>query len=328
LAAVKTKRLGLLWRIDMDVLVTGGAGFIGSHIVRELVDKGHNVKVLDHFATGKRENLPSNIEPIGGDIRNADDVKAAVSGTQFIMHHAAMPSVQRSVENPVMTAEVNIIGTLNLLRAARDAGVERFIFASSSSVYGNLPKLPKQEDMRPEPASPYAITKLACEQYCSVFHRLYGIGTVCLRYFNVFGPRQNPLSEYAAVIPKFIYALKNGRRPVIFGDGEQSRDFTYVKNVVNANMLAMKANGADGKVFNIASGKRITLNGFVEKLNQIMGKDVKPEYMDARKGDVKHSLADISMAREILGYEPGWDFEKGLRETVKWYANEHERKTG
>jgi nucleoside-diphosphate-sugar epimerase len=305
----------------MDILVTGGAGFIGSHIVEGLLREGHNVRTIDNIATGKDENVARGAELIRGDIRKPEVVKEAVSGVQCIMHQAALPSVQRSIKDPVMSNEVNVSGTLNLLCAARDCGAERFVFASSSSVYGNIPKLPKREDMKPEPVSPYAITKLVGECYCRAFHDIYGLKTVSLRYFNVFGPRQDPLSEYSAVIPKFINLIKTGGKPVIYGDGEQSRDFTYVKNVVKANLLAMKAGNVGGEVFNVACGERFTLNELVAKLNSIMGKDVRPEYGEERKGDVRHSLADISKARERLGYEPEWDFESGLRETVRWFSD-------
>jgi len=304
------------------VLVTGGAGFIGSAIVEELVAQEHEVRVLDNFATGKRDNLDrvrGSIRLMEGDIRDPVTVRLAMSDIDFVLHQAALSSVARSVVDPVTTAEVNIQGTLNLLMAARDARVRRVVFAGSSSVYGDNPQLPKREDAQPMPRSPYAITKLAGEHYCRVFHQLYGLETVVLRYFNVFGPRQRPDSQYAAVIPKFIDAALHGQRPVIYGDGKQSRDFTYVSNVVQANLLACEAAEAPGEVLNIACGSRISLRALLDLLSEHTGNGVAPEYAAARPGDVRHTLADISKAERILGYRPHVDMGEGLRRTVEWH---------
>jgi len=300
-------------------LVTGGAGFIGSNIVEELLEQGQKIRVLDNFSTGKKENISpflDRIELIEGDIRNYHTVRKAVEGVHFVLHQAALPSVPRSIKNPIMTNEVNVGGTLNILHAAKDGGVKRVVYASSSSVYGNSVVLPKREDMSPNPLSPYAVSKLAGEKYCQVFYQIYGLETVCLRYFNVFGPKQDPNSQYSAVIPKFIVAIKEDKRPVIYGDGKQSRDFTFVANVVEANMLACKANDAVGKVFNIACSKRHSLINLVDSLNRIFGSDIKPVFTEPRKGDVKHSLADIQKAKKILNYKVKVDFLSGLRLTI------------
>ena len=300
-------------------LVTGGAGFIGSNIVEELLKRGQKVRVLDNFSTGKRENiLPflDRIELIEGDIRDYRVVREAVDGVDFILHQAALPSVPRSVKDPIMTNEVNVGGTLNILDAAKNAGVKRIVYASSSSVYGNSEILPKSEDMSPEPISPYAVSKLAGEKYCKVFSEVYGLETVILRYFNVFGPRQDPNSQYSAVIPKFIAAMKRGERPVIYGDGKQSRDFTYVTNVVEANILACKADNVSGEVFNVGCGERFTVRKLVDQLNKILGMDIRPDFQKERKGEVKHSLADISKAMKLLGYNPSVDFPNRLRKAI------------
>jgi len=303
-------------------LVTGGAGFIGSNIAEELVKKGHSVRVVDNFITGKRENISSfleKIELIEGDIRDFEVCKRAAEGVDFVLHQAALPSVPRSVENPLLTNEINITGTLNLLLASRDAGVQKFVFASSSSVYGDNPQLPKKEGNEGIPLSPYAISKRVGEMYCRVFSQVFNLSTVCLRYFNIFGPRQDPFSQYAAAIPNFITRMVKEETPVIFGDGEQSRDFTYVSNVVEANILASKARGVSGEIFNIACGERTTVNSLVENINKVLDKEIKPSYDDVRPGDIKHSFADISKARKILKYEPSVPFSEGLRNTILWF---------
>jgi UDP-glucose 4-epimerase len=304
-------------------LVTGGAGFIGSHIVETLVKKGESVKVLDNFATGKRENIApfqADIELVEGDLRNPDDVRKAVEGVQFVLHQGALPSVPKSVEDPVGSNESNITGTLNVLIASRDAGVKRVVYAASSSAYGDSPTLPKEETMKPAPLSPYAIQKYVGELYCSNFYDLYGLETVSLRYFNVFGPRQDPTSQYAAVIPKFITALAEGKPPTIYGDGEQSRDFTYVENVVQANLLAAQAEGAAGEMMNFACGERYTLNEILRHLQAMMKTDIEPVYRDPRPGDVKHSLADIKKSQKLLGYTPHVSLEEGLKRTVAFFT--------
>jgi nucleoside-diphosphate-sugar epimerase len=303
-------------------LVTGGAGFIGSHIAGELVKQNQKVRVLDNFSSGKRDNLLhllDKIELVEGDIRDMWTVFDAVDGVDFIVHEAALTSVQRSIDNPLTTNEVNISGTLNLLKAALDKKVKRVIFASSSSVYGNTPKQPKVETMTPHPISPYAISKLAAEEYCLSFYKLYGLETVCLRYFNVFGPRQEPESQYSAVIPKFISYFLEGRSPVVYGDGEQSRDFTFVSNVVEATLLACFKPEAPGKILNIATGLAHSLNQFIEILNRLTGNHLKPVYAKDRAGDVRNSRADITSAKKILDYQPKVDFQKGLEETVEHF---------
>lgn len=303
-------------------LVTGGAGFIGSHIVRALVRQGQRVRVLDNFATGRRANLTgleSEIELAEGDIRDLDAVRRAVAGVDCVVHQAALPSVARSLQDPLTTHQSNATGTLQVLIAARDAGVRRVVYASSSSVYGDTPKLPKVEDMTPQPLSPYAVSKLAGEKYCAVFTRLYDLETVCLRYFNVFGPRQDPTSEYAAVVPRFITAMLRGERPTIYGDGTQSRDFTFVDNAVYATLLAAQAPGVAGQCFNTACGRRYTLLELVAVLNAILGTRLEPRFTDPRPGDVKHSLADISKAQRGLGYSPQVSLEEGLRLTAEWF---------
>ena len=303
-------------------LVTGGAGFIGSHLVEELVKQGQRVRVIDNLSTGKRENIEpflEKIEFIEGDIRDLGLVRKAMDGVDYVLHQAAVPSVPRSVKDPLTTNAANVDGTLNILIAARDADVKRVVYASSSSVYGDTPTLPKQEGMKSQPRSPYAVSKLAGELYCQAFYHVYGLEAVALRYFNVFGPRQDPESQYAAVVPKFITALLRGDPPMIFGDGKQSRDFTYVDNVVAANLLAAKASGVAGEVFNIACGERITINELARMLTEIIGVNIEPEYTPPRPGDVLHSLADISKAQKLLGYKIKVDFERGLQKTVEWY---------
>ncbi len=308
--------------MSRSYLVTGGAGFIGSHITEALVKQGGRVKVLDNFATGKRENIDpflDDLELVEGDLRNLEDVRKAVKGVEVVLHQGALPSVPKSVEDPVGSNESNITGTLNCLIASRDAGVRRVVYAASSSAYGDSPTLPKEETMKPEPLSPYAIQKYVGELYCRNFYQLYGLETVSLRYFNVFGPRQDPTSQYAAVIPRFITALAAGKAPTIYGDGEQSRDFTYVDNVVHANLLAAHAEGAAGEMMNFACGKRCTLNELLEQIQRIMQTRIEPVYTDPRPGDVKHSLADTRKSRQLLGYEPHVSLEEGLKRTVAFF---------
>jgi nucleoside-diphosphate-sugar epimerase len=309
-------------------LVTGGAGFIGSNIVHELVAHGEAVRVLDNFSTGRRENITpflEDIELIEGDLRHLDTVRQAAEGVDYILHQGALPSVPRSIDNPLETNEANVRGTLNLLVAARDAGVKRVVCASSSSVYGDTPTLPKTEEMRPVPLSPYAVSKLAGEHYCQVFHQVYGLETVALRYFNVFGPRQDPTSQYAAVIPKFVTAMLRGEQPVVYGDGEQSRDFSYVTNVVRANLLAATAPGVEGRVFNIACGQGYNLLELVATVNRVLGTDITPAHTAPRVGDIRHSLADITRAREMLGYQVEVEFEEGLCRLITWYREQGEQ---
>jgi len=306
------------------VLVTGGAGFIGSNLTEALLKQGHLVRVLDNFSTGKRENLIfdeaySSLEIIEGDIRDLTICQRAMKDIEYVFHQAALPSVQRSVEDPLTSNSVNVEGTLNILLAARNAGVKRLIYASSSSVYGDTPTLPKNEEMPPNPLSPYALQKYIGEQYCRLFFQLYGLEAVSLRYFNIFGPKQDPTSIYSAVIPRFIDALLEGRPPIIFGDGEQSRDFTYIDNVVQANLLAMSAAHLNGEAINIACGKRTSLNQLLNFLKEIVGSKVSPIYEEPRKGDVRHSLANIQKGKEILNYEPEVGIERGLRKTVEYF---------
>jgi len=303
-------------------LVTGGAGFIGSNIVEELVRRKQEVVVIDDLSTGKRENIEPLLETITfieGDIRDRELVRGALDGVDYVLHQAALASVPRSIENPILVNEVNVSGTLILLDESRRAGVKRFVYAASSSAYGDTEVLPKREDMNPAPLSPYAISKLTGEYYCSVYYKVYGLKTISLRYFNVFGPRQDPNSQYAAVIPIFITKLLKGESPTIFGDGEQSRDFTYVSNVVNANLLAATSENAKGQVVNIACGERYTLNELLGILKRMTGKNIEAVYTDPRPGDVKHSQADISLAKKLLGFRPEISFEEGLKKTVEWY---------
>jgi len=305
-----------------NYLVTGGAGFIGSNLVEALVQQGESVRVLDNLSTGKLSNLGNfngRIDFIQGDICDLSVVREAVKGVDYVLHQAALPSVSRSVNNPIATNEANVVGTLNVLTAARDANVKRMVYACSSSVYGNSERLPKREDMPANPISPYAISKYTGEQYCRVFNKLYGLETVVLRYFNVFGRRQNPNSQYAAAIPIFINSFLEDKPPIIFGDGEQSRDFTFVENVIHANLLACHAEDAAGEVFNIAYGGRTTINNLVRIIKELIGSDVEPIHKQERKGDVRHSQADISKARNILGYDPKVDLETGLERTVEWF---------
>lgn len=308
----------------MKYLVTGGAGFIGSNLVEELLKRGNSVRVLDNFSTGKRENLKefeNDIEVFEGDIRSYHTVNQAVKGVEVILHQAALPSVPRSINDPITSNDVNVGGTINLLDAARDHSVRRIIFASSSSVYGDNPKLPKTEDMLPNPLSPYAVSKLAGEKYCQVYSRLYDIETLALRYFNVFGPKQDPNSQYSAVIPKFIMAMNSNKQPVIFGDGLQSRDFTYVANVVEANILAAETSMNSGAVINCATHGQITLKELVDKININFGKNIKPLFLEARAGDIKHSYASIEKIRAALKYSPVVMFDEGLDKTIRYYCN-------
>jgi nucleoside-diphosphate-sugar epimerase len=308
-------------------LVTGGAGFIGSNIVEALLGRGEQVRILDDFSSGRRENLSATSqwsggqdrsELIEGDVHDFDVCRRAVGGVDFVLHLAAIPSVQRSVGNPLLTNEVNVRGTLQLLEASREAGVQRFVFASSSSLYGESETLPKLESMAPDPISPYGLQKLAGESYCTLYHRLYGLPTVALRYFNVFGPRQDPASEYAAVIPRFIAAAKSGGRATIYGDGEQTRDFTYVENVVQANLRAVEADrSACGRSYNIACGERISLNQLLRRIGRVLGGEVAASHEEPRPGDIRHSLAGIEAARQGLGYAPAVDFDEGLRRTIE-----------
>jgi len=303
----------------LKFLVSGGAGFIGSNISQVLIEQGHTVRILDNFSSGKRENLKSiekDAELIEGDIRSYHIVQQAVKGIDIILHQAALPSVPRSIKDPITTNEVNVSGTLNILEAAVTGNVRRVVYASSSSVYGDNPELPKHEGMLTNPLSPYAVTKLAGEKYCNVFSRIYGLETIALRYFNVFGPNQDPSSQYSAVIPKFIKAILNDEQPVIYGDGEQSRDFTFVSNIVEANILAATSDCESGLVMNCACHSRITLNELSESVNRILNKDIKPKYESPRAGDIKHSFANIELAKSKINYSPRINFEEGLKFTI------------
>ncbi len=306
-------------------LVTGGAGFVGSNIVEKLLERKDSVRVLDNFSTGRRENVQpflDDIELIEGDIRSLSTVYRATDGVDFVLHQAALPSVPRSIGDPVTTNEVNITGTLNVLIAARDSGVKRVVFASSSSVYGNDPRQPKHEDMRPRPMSPYAISKLAGEVYCTVFMQLYGLETIILRYFNIFGPRQDPTSQYSAVIPKFINLMLKNKRSTIFGDGSQTRDFTFVENIVSVNLQACNTDRLpEERIFNCACGNQISVLDLVMQLNQALGSDINPKFADPRPGDVTDSHADISRAVHYLQYEPKIQFREGIKKTVEWFSN-------
>jgi UDP-glucose 4-epimerase len=306
------------------VIVTGGAGFIGSHITDELLRRGYKVVILDNLATGRMSNIEhvlknKNIEFVQGSITNLSLLNKIFAGAEYIFHQAAIPSVPRSINNPKASHTANVTGTLNVLIAAHNKGVKKVVCASSSSVYGNTPTLPKIEDMDPNPQSPYAVTKLAGEYYCKTFQSIYGLNTVSLRYFNVFGPRQDPDSPYAAVIPLFTINILAGKSPVIFGDGEQSRDFTFVKDVVNANILAAESSATG--VFNVGSATRITINSLVELINKLTGKSVKPVYAKTRVGDVLHSLSDINKAR-AFGYYPKYNIEAGLKEVVEYVRSQ------
>jgi nucleoside-diphosphate-sugar epimerase len=304
-------------------LVTGGAGFIGSHLSEELVRRGHTVRVIDSLITGKRNNLshlPS-VEFCEGDVADLDACRAAVKDIDYVLHQAAIPSVPRSVKDPLTSNRANIDGSLNILVAARDAGVKRLVYAGSSSAYGNTATLPKREDMPTDPLSPYALQKLVAEQYCAMFTRLYGFEAVTIRYFNVFGPRQDPGSPYSGVISLFATAVLEGREPTIYGDGEQTRDFTYVANVVDGVLRACEAPKAPGQVINVATGGRISLNELWATMNRLAGTSLSARHVDARAGDVRDSQADISKAKSLLGYEPTVFLEEGLRRTIDWYRS-------
>ncbi len=309
---------------NKKVVITGGAGFIGSSLAHELADD-NTVIIIDDLSTGKRANISEltnreNVSFMQASILNHDLLHDACRNADFVFHQAAIASVPRSIEDPSSTNEVNITGTLNVLMAARDNGVKKVVFASSSAIYGNNPTLPKKESMTPEPQSPYAITKLAGEYYGDIFHHLYGLPTVSLRYFNIYGPRQDPHSQYAAVIPYFISQIQQGQPPVIYGDGEQTRDFTFVRDVVRANIAA--AESAATGILNIGAGGSITINKLAAMLTEVMGRDLKPVHQAPRPGDIRNSLADISRAR-AMGYQPKYCLEDGLRETVQWFLDQH-----
>ena len=305
-------------------LVTGGAGFIGSNIAETLVKQGHFVRIIDNLSTGKKENLDNyidKVEFVQGDLRYLNTVMEVMDGIDYVFHQAALPSVPRSVQTPIESNDNNTNGTLNILYAAKEKKIKRVVYAASSSAYGESPALPKVETMKPAPLSPYAVNKLVGEYYCAVFSHVYGLETITLRYFNVFGPRQDPSSFYSAVIPKFIKAMLEGRSPVIFGDGEQSRDFSYIDNVVHANLLAAKApKEAVGQVFNIACGERITLNELFNSLTEILRVDSSAKYAEPRTGDIKHSLADIEKAKKLMGYEVMVPVYEGLKLTADWFC--------
>jgi len=313
-----------------NFLVTGGAGFIGSNLVQALLSRGDKVRVLDDFSTGKRKNLEfpdmpvdlaANLEVLEGNLADLDTCGKASKGIEYVLHQAAIPSVPRSIALPLESNRANIDGTLNLLVAARDGGANRLIFASSSAIYGNAPGFPREETIAPEPLSPYAVQKMTAEHYLRVFYELYGLETVSLRYFNVFGPHQDPNSEYAAVIPRFIKAFITGGEPTVFGDGEQSRDFTYVDNVVHGNLLAVDAPDAPGKTINLACGGQLTLNQILDTMRDITGSNTEAVYTDPRPGDVRHSWADITLAEEVLGYKTQVPLEEGLSRTVDYFRS-------
>jgi nucleoside-diphosphate-sugar epimerase len=302
-------------------LVTGGAGFIGSHLTDELVRRGHRVRVADSLVTGKRSNIAhlKEVEFLEGDLADLDFARRAAGGCEYVLHQAAIPSVPRSVKDPITSNRANVDATLNMLVAARDAGVRRLVFAGSSSAYGNTPTLPKHERMATNPLSPYALQKVIGEQYLQMFTRLYGLETVTIRYFNVFGPRQDPSSPYSGVISVFATALLQNRPPTIFGNGEQTRDFTYVANVVDGVLRACEAPKANGQIINVATGGRVSLNQLFETMKRLIGANVEPVYAEPRAGDVSDSQADINLAHELLGYAPTVSFEEGLERTVDWY---------
>jgi len=303
-------------------LVTGGAGFIGSHLVEGLIKRGKAVRVIDNFSSGKRKNIEpilDAIELIEGDIRNIDDCTKACAGVDVVLHEAAIPSVPKSVEDPDACHGANVDGTFNMLQAARGAGVKRFVYAASSSAYGDTETSPKHENILPQPKSPYAVAKLVGEYYCRAFYECFALQAVCLRYFNVFGPRQDPKSQYAAAIPAFVTAIIRDRPPTVFGDGEQSRDFTYIENVIEANLLASDADETHGEAINIACGQAVTINAIIARVNDLLGKDISANYTDPRPGDVRHSLADVSLAEKVIGYKPRVHFDEGLNLAINWY---------
>ncbi len=307
-----------------DYLVTGGAGFIGSHLVAHLVDQGHTVRVLDNFSSGNRENLAEvagSIELIEGDIRDAAQCMSACRDVEVVFHEAAIPSVPTSVDNPAASHDANINGTFNMLMAARDCKCRRLIYAASSSAYGDTPTSPKHEAIMPEPLSPYAVQKLAGEHYARAFYECFGLETLSVRYFNVFGQRQSPKSQYAAAIPAFVTGILAGEPPTVYGDGEQTRDFTFIDNVVHANVLAAEAEETHGECVNVACGEGISVNAVIARINELLGTDVQPEHVAPRQGDVRHSLADISLARKLIGFEPKVLFEDGLRRAIDYYAS-------
>jgi len=304
-------------------LVTGGAGFIGSHLTAALVSRGKAVRVVDNFSTGRRKNLApvlDRIELIEGDLRDREVCRRAVAGVSVVLHEAAIPSVPKSVADPETSHTANVDATFNLLLAARDAGVKRFVYAASSSAYGDTEISPKHEKIPPAPKSPYAVAKLVGEYYCRAFYDCFKLQTVSLRYFNVFGPRQDPKSQYAAAIPAFVTAVLQDRPPIVFGDGEQSRDFTYIENVIEANLLAAGAPETHGEVVNVACGQAVSINAIIRRINEVLGKNVQPTYAPPRAGDVRNSLADVRRAREVIGYEPKVTFDEGLRRSIQWYV--------
>jgi nucleoside-diphosphate-sugar epimerase len=309
----------------VKALVTGGGGFIGSNVVRALLARGDDVRVLDNFSTGSRANLAgleSDVQLVEGDLRSYERVHAAVRGAEVVFHEGALPSVPRSVQDPLTTTAVNVEGTLNVLLAARDEGVRRIVNASSSSVYGNTGTLPRVETQAPDPISPYAVAKLAAERFCTSFTRVYGMEIVSLRYFNVFGPRQDPTSQYAAVVPRFIRAIADDEPVTIYGDGDQSRDFTFVDNVVGANLLAADAPDVGGEILNVATGESVTVNALADAIGAMLGKSVEKAYEPAREADVRASWADVGEAKRLLGYEMRVDFAEGLRRTADYLLTE------
>jgi UDP-glucose 4-epimerase len=310
----------------VKALVTGGAGFIGSNLVTALLERGDDVVILDNFSSGRRERLDEfqgHVLVVEGDLRSYERVHAAIGGVDVVFHQGALPSIPRSIQDPLTTNAVNVEGTLNVLLAARDEDVSRVIFASSSSIYGDAEGLPRRETQPLAPLAPYAVAKLAAESYCRAFWRIYGLETVSLRYFNVYGPHQDPTSQYAAAVPRFVRKLVDGEPPVIYGDGEQRRDFTYVRDVVRANLLAAEASDVGGESFNVASGRSRTVNELVKTLASLVGSDVQPEYVDPRPGEIRDSEADISKAGELLGYSPAAAFEEGLRAAVEFFRTLH-----
>ena len=309
------------------VLVTGGAGFIGSNLTEALLKQGHTVRVLDNFSTGKRENLTFDgrdvlLEVIEGDITQYEVCQSAMKGVEFVFHEAALPSVQQSVEDPLTSNRVNVEGTLNILLAAKEAGVKKVVYASSCAIYGDDPALPKREDMTPKPLSPYALQKYIGERYCRLFSQLYHLETISLRYFNVFGPKQSPKSVYAAVIPLFIDALVRGCSPVVFGDGEQSRDFVYIEDIIQANLLALSSQHSYGDVINVAGGRSFSLNQLLTILGEVLGSKVLPDYQGPRAGDIRHSLGDVQRGKELIHYAPQVDIKTGLEKTVAYFMTQ------